>query len=838
MPQCHPDDSSALLQLIHGSFSPSSPCFTTTTWIESTNCCTWDGITCDRVTGHVIGLELFCRSLKGFHVPLEISHLSKLVNLTLDGCDQIKLGDDTFKALAKNLTNLRVLDFSYIDMSSVSPVSLTNLSSSLTFLSLHSSNLHGELPENIFQMPKLEVLVLRGNNLNGQIPCFFLNLRRLRTIDLSSNNFSGQLPKVCSNSSQKYPPLGSSNYLVGNAPSNLTSLSLGSNSLHGTIPSWIYELPYLEELRLGGNLFTGEVGEFQSTSLRILSLGGNKLHGMIPRSIFHQAELTGLYLSSNNLTGIVEFEKLSKLKKLEGVNLSSNNLSFNFNNSINYTLDNLWTLGLSSCNISEFPHFLRYSIHLYRLDLSFNQIPGSVPNWLWEVSKNSMSHLNLSHNYLTQIEPLPMYRLLILDLSSNFFSGPLPIPLAPSLLYFVVSKNQFSGDIPTSICTMTSLWIVDLSLNNLSGNIPQCMGHFSTSLTVVDLRMNKLHGPIPATFAKGNSLRYINLNGNELEGPLPRSLEHCRYLEVLDVGNNQLRDTFPDWLESLPELQVLVLRANKFYGSIENPKTRSPFRQLRIIDVAYNEFRGALPIGYIKNFKAMMDTERVKMEYMKTSYMVYFFYSIVVSMKGIEVELVKIQTILTTIDFSSNNFTGEIPKLIGRLESLKGLNFSHNKLQGTIPSSLGNLTNLEWLDLSSNELVGRIPDQLVGIPWLASLNLSLNKLVGPIPSGRQFNTFNNGSFSGNPGLCGFPLSKLCGNREAQPNQGDDREHDEGMFDWKVVMMGYASGVVIGISVGYMVLFSRSGDHWFMKRLGRERRHISIAPLAGWSRRRN
>ncbi|GMN56934.1 hypothetical protein TIFTF001_026046 [Ficus carica] len=102
---------------------------------------------------------------------------------------------------------------------------------------------------------------------------------------------------------------------------------------------------------------------------------------------------------------------------------------------------------------------------------------------------------------------------------------------------------------------MTSLRVVDLSHNNLSGITPQCLGDLSTSLEVVDLRMNKLHGPIPATFAKGNRLRYINLNGNELEGPLPRSLEHCRYLEVLDVGNNQLRDSFPDWLESLLQLQ-------------------------------------------------------------------------------------------------------------------------------------------------------------------------------------------------------------------------------------------------------------------------------------------
>ncbi|GMN59138.1 hypothetical protein TIFTF001_028238 [Ficus carica] len=190
-------------------------------------------------------------------------------------------------------------------MSSVSPLSLTNLSSSLTALALLSSNLHGELPENMFQMPKLEALSLSDNHLNGQIPCSFLNLQRLEELYLSDNNFSGQLPEVCSNFSQKSPPDGSSKYLVESARPNLTTLWLDGNLLNGTIPSWIYELPYLEHLELGNNLFTGEIREFKSTSLQSLSLSENKLRGIIPRSIFHQAELMNLNLSSNNLTDSV-----------------------------------------------------------------------------------------------------------------------------------------------------------------------------------------------------------------------------------------------------------------------------------------------------------------------------------------------------------------------------------------------------------------------------------------------------------------------------------------------------------------------------------------------------
>jgi len=32
----------------------------TESWIDSTDCCSWDGVTCDMKTGHVTGLDLSC----------------------------------------------------------------------------------------------------------------------------------------------------------------------------------------------------------------------------------------------------------------------------------------------------------------------------------------------------------------------------------------------------------------------------------------------------------------------------------------------------------------------------------------------------------------------------------------------------------------------------------------------------------------------------------------------------------------------------------------------------------------------------------------------------------
>ena len=99
--------------------------------------------------------------------------------------------------------------------------------------------------------------------------------------------------------------------------------------------------------------------------------------------------------------------------------------------------------------------------------------------------------------------------------------------------------------------------------------------------------------------------------------------------------------------------------------------------------------------------------EKGKLMYIGDS---YYHDSMVVVMKGLSLELVKIQNLFTTIDFSNSGFTGEIPKSIGKLKSLKGLNISHNKLTGNMSSSLENLSNLQWLGLSSNKLTKEIKD--------------------------------------------------------------------------------------------------------------------------------
>ncbi|KHG05130.1 Receptor-like protein 12 [Gossypium arboreum] len=179
----------------------------------------------------------------------------------------------------------------------------------------------------------------------------------------------------------------------------------------------------------------------------------------------------------------------------------------------------------------------------------------------------------------------------------------------------------------------------------------------------------------------------------------------------------------------------------------------------------------------------------------------------------IELEYKRSLPIFSGIDFSSNKFYGKIPDVIGQLHAIHMLNLSDNNFIGHIPPSLGNLMELESLDLSSNKLSGRIPSQLTNLTFLAVLNFSNNNLVGPIPQGNQFDTFENDSYHGNLGLCGFPLTKQCDEPKPPPSKFKEDEGSPISFLWKLVMMGYGCGAVLGLSTGYIV-FTTGRPWWF------------------------
>ncbi|KVI00949.1 Concanavalin A-like lectin/glucanase, subgroup [Cynara cardunculus var. scolymus] len=91
-------------------------------------------------------------------------------------------------------------------------------------------------------------------------------------------------------------------------------------------------------------------------------------------------------------------------------------------------------------------------------------------------------------------------------------------------------------------------------------------------------------------------------------------------------------------------------------------------------------------------------------------------------------------TQLQSISLLGNRLTGEIPRELGNITTLKILNLEANQFSGSVPSDLGRLIRLESLILSSNRLTGTLPMSLAELRNLTDLEMVGTGLQGPIPS--------------------------------------------------------------------------------------------------------
>ncbi|OAY61320.1 receptor-like protein 7 [Manihot esculenta] len=767
-------------------------------------------------------------------VPKIMANLSSLKSVHLSSCGL----SGEFPAGVFQLPKLQNLDLSY-NWALRGYLPEFNMTSPLQVLDLAKTSFSGVLPDSIGNLISLNAVDVSSCKFSGDFPASFGNLTQLVYLDLSFNNFQSHDFSSLSwiDKQSKVVVFGLSGIILeGEIPSyfsnltHVTTLVLTNCRITGSIPSWIMKMTNLVYLDLSFNRLQGSIPHSisQLTRLTNLQLPSNKLQGPLPDSLFQLQNLRALNLAWNNLSGIVELDMFSRLKKLTTLRLSGNRISLLANNNNNVFLQKFRILGFASCNLSHFPHFLQYQDELLWLDLSNNNIHGQIPRWMLNTSKESLKFINLSYNFLTGFEfspaGLPWTRVSILDLRSNMLQGSLPIP-APSIKMYSASNNNLTGEIPLCICSLKFLSVLDLSHNKLGGMLPECLGNFSSSLQLLNLGNNNFHGKIPQTHTKECKLRMLVLGYNRLNGQVPRSLRNCSRLEMLILGNNQIRDAFPAWLGALEELKVLILRSNQFHSELSSSTGSAEFPKLRVIDLSQNKFSGQLPA---QCWNAMKLADLDQLAYMGTfanfltesfSLTVNLMYSMLITNKGTELAYARILESFVAVDLSSNVFEGEIPKIIGSLKGLRLLNLSNNNLTGGIPSSLGNLAKLESLDLSQNKLSGEIPQQLAQLHFLAVFNVSHNNLTGAIPIGNQFDTFQNDSYGGNWGLCGKPTFMKCDSLGVLPPSASDLDEGEDSgssfeFGWKSVLMGYGSGLVIGLVIGQIIL-SRKYE-WFLK----------------------
>ncbi|XP_059298758.1 probable LRR receptor-like serine/threonine-protein kinase IRK [Lycium ferocissimum] len=449
-------------------------------------------------------------------------------------------------------------------------------------LSLAKNNFTGSISVSIVGLANLRVLDLSENNLFGTIPGdLFEQCGALRSISLAKNKFSGGIPeslKLC-------VALGSlnlsSNQFSGLLPSGiwslngLRSLDLSDNLLDGEIPVGIDSMYNLRGINLSKNHFKGEVpdGIGSCLLLRSIDLSENSLSGELPKTMHMLSLCNELVLKHNAFVGAIP-EWIGEMKSLEMLDLSGNNFSGQLPTSVG-KLQSLKILNVSRNAISgNLPKHMNSCVNLMTLDVSHNSLTGDLPHWVFKLglrqllfSENKLSG-GLKNAFASSLDN-SRQKLLAVDISSNELAGEIPFAIGDfnSLLSLNLSRNSLVGTIPKTVCQLKSLDVLDLSENQLNGSIPVELGG-AYSLRELKLEKNALTGEIPTSIGNCSTLLSLSLSHNGLTGPVPATLAKLTNLQNVDLSFNKLTGILPKQLVNLGHLESFNISHNQLKGEL------------------------------------------------------------------------------------------------------------------------------------------------------------------------------------------------------------------------------------------------------------------------------
>ncbi|XP_031404127.1 probable leucine-rich repeat receptor-like serine/threonine-protein kinase At3g14840 isoform X1 [Punica granatum] len=270
---------------------------------------------------------------------------------------------------------------------------------------------------------------------------------------------------------------------------HVTSISLKSQSLQGTLPPDFVKLPYIQNIDLSRNYLSGSLPPQWGALQNIvnISLLGNRLTGPIPKEFGNMSTLLSLVVEMNHLSGELP-QELGKLRQIQRLLLTSNN----FTGELPFTFANLSTLQDVRLGDNHFtgkiPDFIRSWTNLTKLVIQASGLQGPIPS------------------SIRVLERLTDLRITDLNGTEALFPN-----LTTSVIETLILRNcNLVGELPRYLRELASLKVLDVSFNKIGGVIPD--SYRNLDLDELYLTGNLLTGPVPNWIKKGD-LSFNNFTG-------------------------------------------------------------------------------------------------------------------------------------------------------------------------------------------------------------------------------------------------------------------------------------------------------------------------------------
>ncbi|XP_068084007.1 carboxypeptidase N subunit 2 [Anabrus simplex] len=420
----------------------------------------------------------------------------------------------------------------------------------------------------------LEILFLQSNIITEIELDAFTEIDKLKWLDLSNNKITNLHPQTFRNNTQ------------------LSILYLSYNMFKHPSDSSIISLPYIPATYIHRLHFVScNISRFSEQdfmknihNVRNLDLSLNKLETLNLNTFSDVGELI---LRSNNRTLSLICNITSSSIALKLIDLSGSPLNLLECHSLPKA-HNLWTINLSSCNLTEIPpRFFEQVKFVEEVKLSNNNL--KVLDVSTFRSLESLRVLYLDNNVITRVDPEA-----VADISF--------------LWKLILNNNPITLPSDGSFLMNWHLSVLDLHSCSLLHLTSKTFQHMTT-LTMIDLSNNHLRTISKDIFNYLQELNTLNVSFNNITSIERNSFLHNVKLHFLSLAGNPIILPSDGVFVSAPQLWWLDLYSCNFSHIPQNVFSHS--LQLRHIDISRNNLR-YVNASLFKNLKHLENINMIE----------------------------------------------------------------------------------------------------------------------------------------------------------------------------------------------------------------------------------